>query len=396
MNVLEGIRVLELGRVPPLELPGMMLADMGADVIKIETPTSAVQDDQSRYAERRSHTNRNKRSVGLNLKHPAGRAAFVQLVTDADVIVEGFRPGVMQRLGLDHAALAPSHPRLVYCSMSGFGQTGPYRDRPAHDLNFLALSGALGLWGSGDTAPHIPLNMVADYGGAAMHAALAIMLALFSRESGGRGQAIDISYLDTTVALLAATPNLRQLFGAGHTPGPGEGVFCGGYPYYALYSTRDGMRLSVACSEPHLWRNFCQAIGHPELEPFARQPAHYRRAPLAEEARARLKVEQTLLERDCGQWMQLFETLDVCVAPVHDIAAMLQDPQIRARGTLTSVDHPEDGPIPQFASALRLGATPPSIRRAAPLSGEHTQEILTSLGLSPGEVESLRQQGAAM
>ena len=230
MGVLDGIKIIELARVPPAEMPGMMLADMGADVLKIETPEpdrprDLVNERRTAFA----FVNRNKRSMTLNLKSPDGQAILRQLAETADVIVEGFRPGVMKRLGADYETARALNPRLVYCSLSGFGQDGPYRDYPAHDMNYLSLAGVLGLIGERDRKPVIPLNLVADYAGASLHGALGIALALFARERTGRGQHVDVSYLDTTVSLLAATPNMRYFFSDGVAPRRGEGFLGGSY-----------------------------------------------------------------------------------------------------------------------------------------------------------------------
>lgn len=371
----------------------MMLADMGADVLKVDTPAQETS-SASRRNQVASHTNRNKRSIALNLKSPDGLALFLQLVRDADVLVEGFRPGVMQRLGVGYDVARTENPRLVYCSLSGFGQTGPYRLRPAHDLNFLALSGALSLWGSNATVPpDIPLNLVADYGGAAMHGALAIMMALFARERGAPGQHLDISYLETTVSLLAATPNLRAWFETGRMAPPGSGVFCGGYPYYGLYATRDRRWLSVACSEPHLWRNFCEAIGKPQHGIHARQPVHYTRAPNAEEHAAREDIARHMATHDCEHWVQLLAQADVCVAPVNDVAQMLADPHLRERRLVANAHHLEFGDIAQFASPLRLSETPPLPSRPAPTVGENTEAVLNELGLNAARIRQLRSEG---
>src|SRR5207237_5730857 len=203
--------------------PGMMLADMGADVLKIETPSETQEDPDWQRRSAFVYVNRNKRSLALNMKEPEGQALFKKLAAGADVIIEGFRPGVMKRLGADYETIRALNPRLVYCSLSGFGQDGPYRDYPAHDMNYLSLAGVLGLIGEADRKPAIPLNLVADYAGASLHGALGIMLALFGRERTGRGQHVDVSCLDTTVSLLAATPNMRFFFSDGIAPGPGEG-----------------------------------------------------------------------------------------------------------------------------------------------------------------------------
>src|SRR5438270_1227477 len=280
MGVLDGIKILELARVPPAEMPGMMFADMGADVLKIETPDPTR--DTSVEAQRReafAFVNRNKRSLSLNLKAPEGQAIFRTLAAEADVIIEGFRPGVMGRLGADYETIRALNPRIVYCSLSGFGQDGPYRDYPAHDLNYLSLAGVLNLIGdAGSRKPVIPLNLVADYAGASLHGALGIVLALFGRERTGRGQHVDVSYLDTTVSLLAATPNMRFFFSDGWAPRRGEGFLGGSYPYYAIYETRDAKLLTIGCTEPWLWANFCRVIGRPDFERLPRKPDQFVRA----------------------------------------------------------------------------------------------------------------------
>src|SRR3990172_5048769 len=245
MGVLDGIKILELARVPPAELPGMFFADMGADVLKIDTPPSEPESEEWRRRAAFVYVNRNKRSLALNMKAPEGQALFKRLAAGADVIVEGFRPGVMKRLGADYEAIRAINPRIVYCSLSGFGQNGPYRDYPAHDMNYLSLAGVLGLIGEPDRKPAIPLNLVADYAGASMHGALGVMYALFARERTGKGQHVDVSYLDTSVALLAATPNMRFFFSDGMAPKRGEGFLGGSYPYYAIYETRDGKLLTI-------------------------------------------------------------------------------------------------------------------------------------------------------
>src|SRR5438093_2799854 len=219
MGVLDGIKILELARVAPGELCTMMLADMGADVLKVETPDpKAASDVEAARKAAFAFVNRNKRSMALNLKSPDGQAIFKKLATGADVIVEGFRPGVMKRLGGDYETIRALNPRIIYCSLSGFGQDGPYRDYPAHDMNYLSLAGMLGLIGEADRKPAIPLNIIADYAGASLHGALGIVLALYGRERTGRGQHVDVSYLDTSLSLLAATPNMRFFFSDGQAP----------------------------------------------------------------------------------------------------------------------------------------------------------------------------------
>lgn len=392
MGVLDGIKILELARVPPAEMPGMMLADMGADVLKIESPDpNRPTGDEWTRRTIHSFTNRNKRSMTLDLKAPEGQEIFRRLAKGADVIVEGFRPGVMKRLGADYERIEAMNPRLVYCSLSGFGQDGPYRDYPAHDMNYLSLAGVLTLIGDkGSKKPVIPLNLIADYAGASLHGALGIVLALFARERTGRGQHVDVSYLDTSVSLLAATPNMRFFFSDGMAPRRGEGFLGGSYPYYAIYETRDGKLLTIGCTEPWLWANFCKAIGRPDLERFARNPDQFVRAANADEDAARREIEAIIRTKDRDEWYDMLVKADVCVGKVYDVEEMVKDPQINHRGMIVDVQHPTHGRVRQFGVAIKLSDTPGSVRTAAPLSGEHTESVLKDLGYSAADIEALR------
>jgi len=392
MGVLDGIKILELARVPPAEMPAMILADMGAEVLKIDSPDPERPAGED-WVRRTIHsfTNRNKRSMTLDMKTPDGQAIFRKLAATADVVVEGFRPGVMKRLGADYETLRASNPRLIYCSLSGFGQDGPYRDYPAHDMNYLSLAGVLGLIGeAGSKKPVIPLNLVADYAGASLHGALGIALALFARERTGRGQHVDVSYLDTTVSLLAATPNMRFFFSDGMAPRRGEGFLGGSYPYYAIYETRDDKLLTIGCTEPWLWVNFCKAIGRPDLERFARKPDQFVRAANREEAAARDEIEKIIKTRDRDDWYERLVKADVCVGKVYDVEEMVHDPQINHRQMIVDVEHPTQGRVRQFGVAIKLSETPGSVRSAAPLSGEHTDVVLKDLGFGASDIANLR------
>ncbi|HVQ75066.1 MAG TPA: CaiB/BaiF CoA-transferase family protein [Candidatus Binatia bacterium] len=390
MGVLDGIKILELARVAPAELPGMMLADMGADVLKIETPTEEREDQDARRRAAFAYVNRNKRSIALNLKAPEAQEVFRRLAAEADVIVEGFRPGVMKRLGADYEAICAVNPRIVYCSLSGFGHNGPYRDLPAHDMNYLSLAGILGLIGEPDRKPQIPLNIIADYAGASMHGALGIMLALFARERTGQGQHVDVSYLDTSVALLAATPNMRFFWSDGLAPRRGGGFLGGSYPYYAVYDTSDGKHLTIGCTEPWLWDNFCKAIGRPELSRFARTPDQFVRAANAEEVKAREEIEALIRTKTRDEWWEILTRADVCVGKVYDPEEMVDDPQVRARDMVVDLEHPVHGKVRQFGVPIKLSATPGTPRTAAPHTGEHTDEVLRELGMTTDQIRDLR------
>jgi crotonobetainyl-CoA:carnitine CoA-transferase CaiB-like acyl-CoA transferase len=394
MGVLDGIKILELARVAPGELCTMMLADMGADVLKIETPDPAAGSDAE--AARRAafaFVNRNKRSMALNLKSAEGQAIFQRLAAGADVLVEGFRPGVMKRLGGDYETLRALNPRIVFCSLSGFGQDGPYRDYPAHDMNYLALAGMLGLIGDADRKPAIPLNVIADYAGASLHGALGIVLALYGREKTGRGQHVDVSYLDASISLLAATPNMRFFFSDGLIPRRGTGFLSGTYPYYAIYETKDRKLLTIGCTEPWLWDNFCKAIGRPEFVRFARKPDQFVRSANPEEAAARNEIESIIRTRSRDEWYELLVKADVCVGKVYDVEEVPADPQVQHRQMIVEIEHPTHGRVKQVGIAIKMSETPGSIRRSAPVSGEHTDDVLKDLGLEAGEIARLRDKG---
>jgi crotonobetainyl-CoA:carnitine CoA-transferase CaiB-like acyl-CoA transferase len=260
-------------------------------------------------------------------------------------------------------------------------------------MNYLSLAGVLNLIGeAGSKKPVIPLNLVADYAGASLHGALGIVLALFARERTGRGQHVDVSYLDTTLSLLAATPNMRFFFSDGVAPRRGEGFLGGSYPYYAIYETRDHKLLTIGCTEPWLWENFCKAIGRPDFARFARKPDQFVRAANAEESAAREAIEAVIKTRDRDEWYEFLVKHDVCVGKVYDVEEMVRDPQINHRGMIVDVEHPTHGRVRQFGIAIKLSDTPGTIRTAAPLGGEHTEAILKDLGMGPADIAGLRER----
>jgi crotonobetainyl-CoA:carnitine CoA-transferase CaiB-like acyl-CoA transferase len=238
----------------------------------------------------------------------------------------------------------------------------------------------------------IPLNLIADYAGASLHGALGIVLALFGRERTGRGQHVDVSYLDTTVSLLAATPNMRFFFSDGMAPRRGEGFLGGSYPYYAIYETRDRKLLTIGCTEPWLWENFCNAIGRPEFKRFARKQDQFVRAANPEEDAARREIEAIIKTRDRDEWFDRLVKADVCVGKVYDAGEMVRDPQVLHRQMVVETQHPTVGKVKQFGVAIKLSETPGAVRRSAPLPNEHTEAVLKDLGMSAGEIVALRQR----
>ena len=396
---LEGIKVLELIRVNPGAFCTMMLADMGAEVLKIETPPTEASEASAGQATAEARraafqfVNRNKQSIAINLKHPAGQKILHQLAADADVLVEGFRPGVMARLGGDYATLSQINPRLIYCSLSGFGQDGPYRDLPAHDINYLSIGGVLNLIGEPDRPPAIPLNIIADYAGASMHGAVGILLALLARQQTGRGQWVDVSYLDATISLLAATPMVRDFFFNGSACGRGEGALGGSFPYYTTYETADGKLLSVGCTEPWLWQNFCTAIGRADLAKFALRSEHFAGLADSTAQQAKQEVQEVLRRKTRDEWCAFFKDKNVCVGPVYTVAETFQDPQVVARNMVVDVEDSRYGTVRQAGVAIKLSETPGSIRHVGPTVGEHTETVLETLGYSVAERAQLRQAG---
>ncbi len=382
--------MIEVARVPPAEVPGMMLADLGAEVVKVESPSGSNPHGSSNARDSAfSATNRNKRSIVLNLKAPEAKEILRDMVRNADVLIEGYRPGVMTRLELGYEQLAKINPRLIYCAMSAYGQDGPYKLRPGHDMNFMAGSGVLDTFGEAGQPPLVPSNFVADLGGAAMHAFGGILAALLARERTGRGQFVDISYLDTTMALLGASMGMRHYFGRGQYTPKGFGIAGLTYPYYRCYETRDGRYLAVACSETPLWVNFCNAISRPDLAKVTRAADIYARTANEAERWVGEEVAKTIRGRDAAEWENILASADACCSIVRTVDEAMQDPQVRHRQTIGAIAHRTHGDIRYIAPAIRLSETPAKVRRAGPAVGEHTVEVLQELGYNTASIEAL-------
>lgn len=399
MGPLDGLKVLELSKLTPAAFTTVMLGDMGAEVTRVTAPADGADPLDARFDSpakvAANWLDRNKRWIALDLKSPRGKDIFRQLAADADVLVEGFRPGVMGRLGLDYESLQETNPRLVYCSMSAFGQDGPYRLRPAHDLDLIALAGVLGMIGPEGTVPPIPMNLIADYGGASMHAALGVMFALFARERSGRGQYVDISYLDTTFAMLSASPPVTAWLAGGESPSRRRGLFTSGYPFYSVYEDRDGQLMTISATEPWIFRNLCEAVGRPELVEGAMQADVFEAEPSEVSARVRAGLQEAFRSRTRAEWFEILGAANVCVGVVATVEDAYSDPQIRHRGMAMTVHHedPSVGEILQPGFAIRLSDTPASVRRTAPGIAADTDSVLAELGYSNDEISDLRHDG---
>jgi crotonobetainyl-CoA:carnitine CoA-transferase CaiB-like acyl-CoA transferase len=373
-TALSGVQVLDLTRLLPGPFCTMLLADLGADVIKVEEPNGG--DPARHYPPLQGDTgslflliNRNKRSLTLDLKSAAEREVLLRLVERADVLVESFRPRVMDRLGLGYEVLSARNPRLIYATLSGFGPSGPYRERPGHDLNYLALAGVLGFNADREGNPVPPGAQIADLGGGTL-AALAIVAAILARQQTGRGQAVDVSLFGSAVAWLPTL--VATLFSQGRSPEPGEPSLAGGLAQYDVYATADGRHVSLGALEPKFLLNFLQAAGRPELAGLAAGGA-------AERDQLRAALRAIFASRTCSAWVDLLAEVDTCFAPVNTLEETLRDPQVQALNLFTSVEHARLGVLPQISPPFTFSDTPAGIRRPPPDLGEHNAEILDSL-----------------
>ena len=388
---LSGYRVLELAHLIAGPVCGMYLADMGADVVKVEHP---VDGDASRVVYGTQYgaesavfvtVNRNKRSVALDLGRAEGLAVFRRLVAGADVVIEAYRGGVAERLGVDYAALAPQNPGLVYCSLSAFGPEGPWRDKPGLDMLVQAMGGLMSVTGEPDRAPVLTGAPVVDTMGALM-AGQGIVTALLHRERSGRGQRVDVSLLNG--ALLAHAARLSIFLATGEQPGR----WGSGHPYMVPFQAlpaRDGY-VYVAVWRDRLWRPFCEAIGRTALADDPRFAT--REARLERRAELTTLLESVFREATVAEWMARLEARDVLCVPVNDYADLPADAAVRATGMLIEEQHPRAGRIRTLAPPIRFSATPGGIRTPSPALGEHTDSVLREAGVAPAELAELRRQ----
>jgi crotonobetainyl-CoA:carnitine CoA-transferase CaiB-like acyl-CoA transferase len=381
MQPLTGVTILDLTRLLPGGFCTLILADLGADVIKVEEPGRG---DYLRAFPPLGNTqsvlftalNRGKRSVTINLKTDAGRALLLDLARRADVLVEGFRPGVLARLGLDYETLRAANPRLVVCAISGYGQRGALRGRVGHDLNYLGYAGALPLFAprAGGT-PIVPGVQIADLGGGAMAAALGILAALLERQRTGAGQYLDIAMTDGVLHWLAAYA--AEQWATGAAPSGGRGPLSGGYACYSVYATADARALTVAAVEPHFWANLCRMVGRDHYIPL-------QYAPWPDQERMFADLDALFATRTMDEWLVFFGDAEVCVGPALTLAEALN---LHADRVFT-LDQPGEGPLRQLGGLFGVASS-----RPAPALGEHTNAVLMAMGRSAAEIAELRQDG---
>jgi alpha-methylacyl-CoA racemase len=381
MGPLHGSTIIEIAGIGPGPFCAMMLADMGADVIRIDRLGDGDIPMPVRLEPQFDIMNRGRRSLALDLKNPSAIAIVLQLCRRADALIEGFRPGVMERLGLGPDACLEANPKLVYGRMTGWGQHGPRSATAGHDINYLALSGVLGMLGRSASPPQPPLNLLADMGGGGLLLAFGIVCGLLESRQSGRGQVIDAAMVEGSALLATMFDGLRA---AGIWNDRREAnLLDGGAHFYDVYETGDGKYLAVGALEPQFYAQLLEGLG---LE-SADQPvqADARSWPVMKE-----RFRKIFLTRTRHEWMAVFSGTDACVAPVLTPGEAATDPHNRARGSFREIAGvTQPGPAPRFSRTEPGEPSPP------PAAGAHTDEILDELGLDAAEIDALRQAGAA-
>lgn len=384
---LQGIRVLDLTRLLPGPFCSQLLADFGAEVVKVEDtelgdytrwmPPALGESSVLFYA-----VNRNKQSVKLNLKKEQGKEVFRKLVAQSDVLLEGFRPGVMEKLGLAYEELRKINPGLVYCAISGYGQSGPYREMAGHDINYLNLAGISTVIGHKNDRPSIPGVQIADIGGGSQWAIIAVLLALRAREITGQGQFCDVAMLDGVLSWLAMP--LANFSATGQRPARGNDLLNGGYAFYNIYPTADGKYVSLGALEVKFWTAFCTKIGHEEY--IAGQ------FDILQQEGIIADLTQIFQQKTQAEWVEYFAGNDICFTPVQEFDDLLSHPQIRAREMLFTTEINEEELI-LAGIPVKLSDTPGIINPQFPAYGEHTKPVLKSLGYTEEQIDELINQG---
>jgi alpha-methylacyl-CoA racemase len=392
VSALEGVKVLDLTRLLPGGFCTLLLADFGADVLKVEdtgmgdyvrwAPPQYEGADDSANSSLFLALNRNKRSIRINLKEERGREVLLRLVKEYDVVIESFRPGVMDRLGVGYERLREENPRVIYCAITGYGQDGPYRDRSGHDMNYLGLIGLLGLTGEQGGPPIQSAGQIADLGGGALMGAFGVLAALHERERSGEGQLVDVSMADGALAWLAMVAG--RYFADGVVPQRGELDLAGRFVCYRPYACKDGW-VTLGALEPKFFAAWCHGVGREDLVEKQFEP------PGSE---AHGEIERIFLERTRDDWREFASQHDCCLEPVLALDEALDSELVRAREMVVELDQPGTGGVKQLGVPVKMSRTPGGLRAPGPVLGQHTHEVLAATGYSEAEIADLEQTGA--
>ena len=391
-HALEGVKILDLTRLLPGGFCSLLLADFGADVLKVEdtgmgdyvrwAPPYHEGADESAKSALFLALNRNKRSIRINLKEERGREVLLRLVKEYDVVLESFRPGVLDRLGVGYERLREENPRVIYCAITGYGQDGPYRDRSGHDMNYLGLIGLLGLTGERDSSPIQSAGQIADLGGGALMAAFGLLAAIHERERSGEGQLVDVSMADGALSWLAMVAG--RYFADGQVPRRGELDLAGGFVCYRPYACKDGW-VTLGALEPKFFQAWCRGVGRDDLIEKQFEP------PGSE---AHAEIERVFLERTREEWREFASQNDCCLEPVLELDEALDSELVRAREMVVELDQPGTDGVKQLGVPVKMSRTPGSAHAPGPALGEHTHEVLAAAGYSEAEIAALEEAGA--